>query len=170
VYTGVSEASGGTNVAKSPERPHTESAPGVDQMLKMPKAELDELFSGSPAGRIPQGRGRGTVLFAPGTLVARLVAKLAYALAWRGKVFDPERGDLLNIVSPFGIKAIRARVYRDPSWIDEQECIVLDYSKTSFVARWIRDEIREVSPGVFLGQVFWSKAKILKFALVFPRR
>lgn len=156
-------------MAKSSERTPTGPAPDVDQMLRTPRAELDELFSRSPAGEIPQGRGRGTVLFAPGTPVARLVVKIAYALAWRGKVFDPDRGDLLNIVSPFGIKAIRARVYRDPSWIDERECIVLDYSKTSLVARWIRDEIREVSPGVFLGQVFWSKAKILKFALVFPR-
>jgi hypothetical protein len=83
-------------------------------------------------------------------------------------VFDHERGDLRNIVSPFGVRAIRAKVYRDSSWTDGHDCIVLDYSKTSLVARWIRDEIREVAPGVYLGQVFWSKAKILKFALVFP--
>lgn len=156
-------------MAKSTEQMPIGSAPDVDQMLRMPKAKLDELFSKSSVGGIPVGRGRGTVLFAPGTPVSRVVARLAYVLAWRGKVFDRERGELLNIVSPFGIRAIRARVYKDPSWIDERECIVLDYSKTSFVARWIRDEIREVSPGVFLGQVFWSKSKILKFALVFPR-
>ena len=93
----------------------TESSPiwlraGTDQLLRMRKAELDELFSMSPAGEIPTGRGRGTVLFATGTPVARLVAKLAYLLAWRGKVFDHERGDLRNIVSPFGVRAIRARV------------------------------------------------------------
>jgi hypothetical protein len=41
----------------------------------MPKVELDELFSVSPAGEIPVGRGRGMVIFAPGTLLARLVAK-----------------------------------------------------------------------------------------------
>jgi hypothetical protein len=151
----------------------TESSPswlraGTDQLLRMRTAELDEVFSMSPAGEIPTGRARGTVLFATGTPVARLVAKLAYLLAWRGKVFDQERGDLRNIVSPFGVRAIRAKVYRDSSWTDGHDCIVLDYSETSLVARWIRDEIREVAPGVYLGQVFWSKAKILKFALVFP--
>ena len=99
--------------------------------------------------------------------LGRVVGKIAYLLAWRGKVFDQESGDLLNIVSPFGVKAIRALVYKNPSWIDQRECIVIDYSKTSFVARLVRDEIREVSPGVFLGQVFWSKTNILKFALVF---
>jgi len=138
-------------------------------MLKMSKADLNELFSKSPAGEIPVDRGRGTVILAPGTPFARIVAKIAYPIAWRGKVFNPERGDLLNIVSPFGVKAIRAQVYKNPSRKDERECIVLDYSKTSFVARLVRDEIREVSPGVFLGQVFWSKTNILKFALVFSR-
>jgi hypothetical protein len=138
-------------------------------MLKMSKADLNELFSKSPAGEIPVDRGRGTVILAPGTRFARVVAKIAYLIAWRGKVLNPERGDLLNIVSPFGVKAIRARVYKNPSWKDERECIVIDYSKTSFVARLVRDEIREVSPGVFLGQVFWSKTNILKFTLAFPR-
>ena len=155
-------------MAKSTESSPTWLRAGTDQLLRMRKVELDELFAMSPAGEIPTGRGRGTVLFAPGTPVARLVAKLVYLLAWRGKVFDHERGDLRNIVSPFGVRAIRARVYRDSSWTDGHECVVLDYSKTSHVARWIRDEIREVAPGVYLGQVFWSKAKILKFALVFP--
>lgn len=156
-------------MARSSERTPTGSAPDVDRMLKMSKADLNELFSRSPAGEIPVGRGRGTVIFAPGTPFAWLVAKIAFFIAWRGKVLDPERGELLNIVSPFGVKAIRARVYKDPSWKDERECIVIDYSKSSFVARRVRDEIREVAPGVFLGQVFWSKSNILKFALVFSR-
>jgi hypothetical protein len=36
---------------------------------------------------------------------------------------------------------------------------VLDYSQTSIVAQWIRDEIREVSPGLYLGLVYWGKQK-----------
>ena len=31
---------------------------------------------------------------------------------------------------------------------------MLDYSKTSLIAHWIRDEIREVSPGIYLGLVY----------------
>lgn len=140
----------------------------VDELLKMHKAALEQLFRDSPSGEIPKGRGKGTVIFAPGTFLARFVALLAYVVAWRGKVFDERSGDLLNIVSPFGIRAIRASVYADPSWIDGRECVVLDYSKTSRVAHWIRDEIREVAPGVFLGQVFWARSKVLMFALEFP--
>jgi hypothetical protein len=137
-------------------------------LLRMKGRELEELFSQRRVGEIPDGVGRGTVLVAPGTFIAGFMAKLLYLLAWRGKVVDKASGTLLNIVSPFGVKAIKAMVYKDPSWFDGAECIVLDYSKTSFVARRIRDEIREVSPGVFLGIVFWGKRRVGKFALVFP--
>jgi hypothetical protein len=137
-------------------------------LLRMKGPALEELFSQRRVGEIPDGSGRGTVLVAPGTLIAGFVAKLLYLIAWRGKVVDRASGTLLNIVSPFGVKAIKAQVYKAPSWFDGAECIVLDYSKTSFVARWIRDEIREVSPGVFLGIVFWSKRLVGKFVLVFP--
>ena len=137
-------------------------------LLRMKGPVLEELFRNSGVDSIPGGRGRGTVLVAPGTFIAGLLAKLLYAIAWRGKVVDRGSGTLLNIVSPIGVKAIKARVYKDSSWVDGSECIVLDYSKTSLVARWIRDEIREVAPGVWLGIVFWSRRKVAKFVLVFP--
>ena len=44
---------------------------------------------------------------------------------------------------------------------------MLDYSKTSLVAHWIRDEIREVAADVYLGLVYWQHARILHFALKF---
>jgi len=59
-------------------------------------------------------------------------------------------------------------VYRDESWFDGKEAIILDYSKTSLVAHWIRDEIREVAPGLYLGIVYWDHDKILNFSLKFP--
>jgi len=85
-------------------------------------------------------------------------------------VFDPERGELRNEVSAFRRKLIRAKVYKAPSWFDQKECIVLDYSHTSLVARKIRDEIREVAPGLFLGIVFWGRTKLINFAVSFPAR
>jgi hypothetical protein len=110
----------------------------------------------------------GTVLVAPGTEIAGPTKKFAQLLVWQGKVFDPAKGDLRNLILPFGIKAVRAKVYKDASWFDERETIVLDYSKTSFIAKKIRDEIREVSPGVYLGLVFWGRTMILHFALTKP--
>jgi len=140
------------------------------EMLSMRQADLDELFKSSPAGEIPRDRGRGTVVFAPHSLVGRIVAKLVCLIAWQGKVFNPEQHDLRNLVSPFRVQAVRASVYEEASWFDGKPCIVLDYSKTSFVAKKIRDEIREVSDGTYLGLVFWGTRRVLRFTLEFARR
>jgi hypothetical protein len=129
--------------------------------------ELDELFKRSPAGEIPDGEAEGTVLLASGTDLSGPVSQLIHFVGWKGKVFDRGRGELLNRISPLGFEAVRAKVYKDTSWFDDKETIVLDYSKTSLVAQWIRDEIREVSPGVYLGLVFWERSKLLHFALDF---
>ena len=144
------------------------------RLLEMSPLQLDELFKSSGPGEIPRERGQGTVIVVPGTEVAKPAAKALGAIFWQGKVFDSERHDLRNLISPFGVRAIRANVYTDESWFDGQPCVVLDYSKTSFVAGWIRDEIREVAPGVYLGLVwgvgrlFGGRRRVLKFALTFP--
>lgn len=140
----------------------------VPQLLEMSEDELDTLFKGSEAGEIPRGEAEGTVLLRPGTELAGPAAKLIHLLVWQGKVFDPERGELRNEILPFGIKAVRAKVYKQESWLDGKETIVLDYSHTSLVAHWIRDEIREVGPGVYLGLVYWERHRVLHFALKFP--
>jgi hypothetical protein len=140
----------------------------VPRLLEMSEHELDELFSRSPAGPVPDGEYDGTAIAAPDTEFAEVAAKLAHLLAWRGKVFDAERGVLRNRVTPFDLHAIVATVYRGESWFDQKECIVLDYSETSLIAHWIRDEIREVADGLYLGLVFWQRTRILYFALRAP--
>ena len=140
----------------------------VAQLSQMSQAQLDELFRNSPAGDIPKGEGQGTAIIAPGTELSDIAAKFIHLFAWQGKVFDPATGTLRNKILPVGLQAIIAKVYKDKSWFDEKECIFLDYSQTSLIAHWIRDEIREVSPGLYLGIVYWDKAKLINFALAFP--
>ena len=108
----------------------------------------------------PCSCGRGRNLAWP-------AAKLLHLFAWKGKVFDPDNAELLNEVGPFGWKWVRAKVYKDESWLDGEQSIVLDYSGTSLVAHWVRDEIRLVAPGTYLGIVYWERTKILDFALEF---
>jgi hypothetical protein len=139
----------------------------IDELLTMSWPELERLFRASHPGEIPRGEGRGTVLTARGAKTSKAVAALARLLAWQGKVVDPDRGELRNRVTPFGIRAIRAKVYRGESLLDGGECIVLDYSRTSFVAHWIRDEIRQVGPYRYLGIVYWGRRRILNFSLYF---
>ena len=138
------------------------------EFLKMPGEKLDQIFRESAAGEIPQGESDGVAIVAPGTKVSNDIARFVNLFTWKGKVFDPVKGELRNKILPLGHKAIVAKVYKDKSWFDQKECIVLDYSKTSLVAKWIRDEIREVAPGIYLGLVYWGKKKLIHFALRFP--
>ena len=139
----------------------------VDQLLAMPQAKLDELFTASKAGPIPNGEAHGTAIIAPGTKFTRETAAFINHFAWQGKVFDAKMGLLKNKILPFGLNAIVARVYKAPSWLDGKECIVLDYSETSLVAHWIRDEIRQIGPGLYLGKVYWDRKRLIDFALQF---
>jgi hypothetical protein len=147
------------------------------EFLTLSAEQLDSVFRNAPAGAIPIGEGDGTAIVGTGTAVSDTVAKFVHIFTWKGKVFepdpvDPQRAILKNRLFLLGTKAIVAEVYRGESWLDDKDCIVLDYSQTSIVAQWIRDEIREVSPGLYLGVVYWGKKKLeahklLHFALKF---
>jgi hypothetical protein len=139
----------------------------VAKLLTMSQSELDTLFTDSPVGNIPDGEAEGTAIVAPGTTFSSTVAQFINLFAWQGKVFDAKKGVLKNKILPFGLNAIIAKVYKGSSWLDGKECIVLDYSDTSFVAQWIRDEIRQIEPKLYLGKVYWDKKRLIDFALKF---
>jgi hypothetical protein len=138
------------------------------QLLSMSQEALDDLFSNSPSGDIPNGEGQGTAIIAPGTKYSAEIAALINTFGWQGKTFDAAHGTLRNRILASGLNAIVAEVYKTASWFDNKECIVLDYSKTSLVAEHIRDEIRQIGPGTYLGIVYWDKNRTIHFSLQFP--
>jgi hypothetical protein len=125
------------------------------KLLTLSKEELEKIFDSSPAGPIPNGVANGTALIAPGTPFTPEIAEFINLFAWQGKIFDASKGALVNRITMFGLDAILAKVYKDASWVvfnglklpfpllihvlqvDGKECIVLDYSSTSFVAHWV---------------------------------
>jgi hypothetical protein len=137
------------------------------QLLEMTQSQLDDLFRASPAGPIPNGEAAGTAIIAPDTKFSAPIAEFINLFAWQGKVFDAEHKLLKNRISVLGFEAIIASVYTGPSWMDGKDCVVLDYSQTSMVAHWIRDEIRLVSPNFYLGKVYWAKDRLIDFCLQF---
>lgn len=139
----------------------------VSQWLKMSQADLDALFSSHEAGPIPDGEAKGTAIIAPGTSFSDEIAAIINFFAWQGKVFDARHGFLRNHILPLGLKAIVAKVYKGESWLDTKECIVLDYSDTSLLASRVRDEIRMIEPGIYLGKVYWGERRLIDFALEF---
>ena len=140
----------------------------AQEIVEMTQAEVDELFRASPPGDIPRGQAVGTLIYHPDTETAEIAEKLVHLIAWQGKVFDPDKGVLVNEITPLHLDEIKAKVYKGESWFDDNEAIILDYSHTSLVAHYIRDEIRLVGTGLYLGIVFWDHDRILNFALQFP--
>ena len=139
----------------------------VPQLLGLSQTQLDELFTSSPAGDIPDGEAKGTAIIAPGTTYSVEIADLINHFAWQGKIFDAKSGTLKNRILVLGLQAIIAKVYKGPSWLDGKECIVLDYSETSLIAHRIRDEIRLITPDRYLGVVYLDKKRLINFALDF---
>jgi hypothetical protein len=149
------------------DRKETSMAYTAEKLLEMSQQQLDDLFRASPAGDIPNGSAKGTAIIAPGTKFSLPIAEVINHFGWQGKVFDAEKGVLKNRILAFGLEAIIAKVYKSPSWLDNKECIVLDYSETSMVAHYIRDEIRLIGPGFYLGKVYWAKDRLIDFCLQF---
>ena len=142
-------------------------ATDVPALLTLTQAQLDDLFHKSPSGPIPDGPAKGTAIISPGTPFTPELAEAVSLFVWQGKTFDGPHGVLRNRILTLGLNAIVAEVYKGPSLLDGKECIVLDYSKTSLVAKWIRDEIRLLAPKLYLGRVYWDNKPILHFALQF---
>lgn len=139
----------------------------AEKLMTMTQEALDDLFKASPAGEIPNGPAKGTAIIAPGTAYTTNVAEMISHFGWQGKVFDAQKGVLKNRILAFGLEAIVAKVYKGKSWLDDKECIVLDYSETSLIAQWVRDEIRQIGPGFYLGKVYFGKKRLIDFCLQF---
>jgi hypothetical protein len=137
----------------------------IKSWLNLSRTELDEIFSAATAGAVPRGEFEGVlIVWVP--VLSWIIAAAIRALVWRGKVFD--RDTVVNLVTPFQLATVRGQVYVCESWLDAKPSIVIDYSKTSVIAKHVRDEIREVRPGVFLGKVWLGRLRVCDFALT-PR-
>jgi hypothetical protein len=136
-------------------------------IAQLTRDEVDQLFRQGAVGPIPSGDAVGTAIFFPASPLEPLIERFVQAVAWQGKVVSAQTHDLKNKISPLGVKAIAADVYTGRSWFDGGDCIVLDYSKRSLVAKLVRDEIRQVAPGLYLGLVYLGQTRLIYFTLQF---
>ena len=142
------------------DRPTGESEPWTTlrrNFFQCPNRISTASFPAVRLATFPMARLRELPLFAPGTKFSARLRRLINIFGWQGKTFDAAHGTLRNRILAFGLNAIVAEVYKAASWFDNKECIVLDYSNTSLVAEHIRDEIRQIGPGMYLGIVYWDK-------------
>ena len=117
--------------------------------MRLDTDQLDALFAHSEAGTIPDGAAKGVANRDPGSGFGAFTRNFFKGL-WEGKTFDRAKGTLTNR-TVFGNTG-SAKVYLGKSRVDGKPCIVLDYTHSdNFLARAVYDEVREVSPGLYLG-------------------
>jgi hypothetical protein len=169
----------------SPAAPFRAPRQTLDTLADLSSVELESLYRAatvSPSMRAADGALVGRMLAVRGlpgpiaTPIRRWAA--AASFLWEGKTFDAAsdthgvghnrvfgggvlgRQNLFPFETAFGASAI-----------DGKPTLVLDYDlavNPSYI-RHVHDEIREVSPGVFLGPAMWkrgaAKTLVLWFAL-----
>jgi len=120
-------------------------------LTQMTGGQLAALYQQAQPGEIPDGDSHGKAIILAATWLGSVLSAIAN-FVWSGKVFDRPHLRLVNKI--FGLHLVPAEVSRALSWRDGKDAIVIDYWKTSLVAFYIRDEIRQIEPGLFLGRAY----------------
>lgn len=123
----------------------------ADEVVRMNSDVLAWLYQQGHIAPLPSGKLRGTAIVLPGSRRAPLLSK-GSRFVWQGKVVRNEDGTAVNKF--FGVRAVKADVYEGTSWMDGKPALVLDYRERSLVYSKIRDEIRQVGPGLYLGVMY----------------
>lgn len=128
----------------------------MDELVRMSAADLAALYSVSPAATVPHGFTPGRAIKNPGSRRTVFNSRTT-GLVWQGKIFRDD-GTMINRFFGFA-KAIPAEVYVGESLLDGQPALIFDYSKSRL---WpdVRDEVREVSPGLYLGVMYRGKSQM----------
>ncbi|RYZ48026.1 MAG: hypothetical protein EOP07_26275 [Proteobacteria bacterium] len=164
----------------------------VDSIKKLDQEGLDILYAQLEAGALPNADYSGTVIFdssesneierilaiiSPTGFLESLIKKLGVSL-WKKKIFDPANRSMTNRI--LLLKQYPAHMYCGISLVDtRRESIILDYnfadSLPSYVplVDWamgrtglaVRDEIRMVRPGLYLGRAYLRGTFALNFVL-----
>ncbi len=121
-------------------------------IVKGNPCQWDQLFRSGCTNTTPLGVMRGRVLYVDGKL-PRMKARLQNVL-WKGKTFHGD-GSFINRWP--GFEAICAHVTIEASWHDGQPCFVMMYPKQAPIFGGMRDELREISPGLWLGRSYDSR-------------
>lgn len=169
-----------TSDATTTARPSTRRATALslDDLLDLDHAALVELYEAATLPELAAIRGdlRGRMLASPALPAWLYALPAAWArtksFPWRGKSFAPRGADAGsgdNRVVSERLHLFRFDTRVGPSRHDGKPVIDLDYDHAGnpFFIRAIEDEIREVRPGLYLGQAWLRAAGKKTFVLWF---
>jgi hypothetical protein len=128
----------------------------LEQLACMSWCELEQLYRQAATGLMPEGYLRGRAIYCPEQPLTSTRSKVTQAI-WHGKFFCTDDGMLVNQWC-LGMQAVKARLCYGASWLDGGPSILMDYRGTSpIIWRDVRDEIRQVAPGLYLGLMYRCK-------------
>lgn len=141
-------------------------------------AELDELFADGDCPSLDEldGRYDGAVLSSPHVPVENEEAERflnAYLSPWEGKRFDatsdPPRGNNVYKVGPVEFDGFGFDSAILPSEVDGEDAYVFDYdiSENPAPMRNVKDEIRRIADGLYLGRFYFYVGDDYRFVTYF---
>jgi hypothetical protein len=112
--------------------------------------QLDDLYRRATVHATPHGWFPGQVIAFTNMPAPRLAKRLSDNY-WVGKHIEPD-GYFINQWK-FG-KALDSHLRVGPSYVDCQPAIVFEYPRFTPLFGPMRDEYREIAPGLFLGRMY----------------
>lgn len=134
----------------------------LDAVVGSDRATLDALYAGGTVGAIPSGVLDGRAIPDPGSRHTVRRSKLI-GLVWKGKVIQD--GQMINRLAG-GRYAVTAQVYLGASWYDGKPAIILDYTGSKLFGN-VRDEFREIAPGLYVGRTYIRDCPTPRLAMYF---
>ena len=112
--------------------------------------ELDDLFRQSTIHGMPHGNMPGEVITFANVPAPKLLKRVANN-HWKGKIVEPD-GSFTNQWKKG--TALTSCLTIGPSYLDGQPCIICEYPRWTPLFGPMRDEYREIAPGLFLGRQY----------------
>ena len=134
----------------------------LEGLSRLPWCELERIYREAELGNQPIGFHRGHVVYPPCVFLAGPREQVSN-FAWQGKHFCD--AELINQWR--GVRMIKAEVGPGESWLDGRPAHILDYQHTSVLWRDVRDETREVSPGVYIGAMYLRRCPQPRLKVLF---
>ncbi len=147
----------------------------LDSLSEMTVAELDDVFASGdpPEADELDGFLEERILAGRGALRLRRLRGLVNTPLnpWKGKRVADEEGVNLLTVGPFTKEVAEFEVRTEPSVLDGDEAAVLSHVGDSpAVVQRIRDEVRRVGDGVYLGAASVKAGDGYRFVFYFGLR
>lgn len=150
----------------------------LDDLLRLDAAGLETLYRTARVPRLDdvQGDLKGRMLAWPAIKGGLAAALRRFAgsdrFPWRGKTFralGPDRGEGDNRVLSDRRHWYRFTTFVGPSRAGAFDAVQLDYDhpENPFFIRAIKDEIRELRPGLYLGQAWLETGGRARLVLYF---